>query len=171
MLTPQGMRQRYLLGRYARKKYTETYELFDDDYREGQVYMQSTNVNRTLQSGYSELMGLYPPGKADTYELSKGERKSLEKGRSAPKIEVRDFKSINEHLDKDALPNGFVSVPIYTFSDHNVADDANFKSCRYVRDTVAYRRASPTNYQDYFYIENFVEEPLAEALGISDDVF
>ena len=35
MLTPQGMRQRYLLGRYARERYTEKYELLDPDYIEG----------------------------------------------------------------------------------------------------------------------------------------
>ena len=29
MLTPQGMRQRYLLGAYNRKRYSETYDLID----------------------------------------------------------------------------------------------------------------------------------------------
>ena len=65
MLTPEGMRQRYLLGRYSRKRYTETYKLISDEYDPSQVYIQSTNVNRTMQSGYSELMGLYPPGAGD----------------------------------------------------------------------------------------------------------
>ena len=32
MLTPQGMRQRYLLGRYARERYTEQYDLFSGDF-------------------------------------------------------------------------------------------------------------------------------------------
>ena len=67
MLTPQGMRQRYLLGRYARERYTEKYQLLDPDYVEGQIYIQSTDVNRTIQSGYSELIGLYPPEIAKTF--------------------------------------------------------------------------------------------------------
>jgi len=35
MLTPQGMRQRYLLGRYHRERYTEKYQLLNPDYVEG----------------------------------------------------------------------------------------------------------------------------------------
>ena len=61
-LTPQGMRQRYLMGRYARERYTNQYKLLSSEFTPGEVYVQSTDVNRTIQSGYSELMGLYPPG-------------------------------------------------------------------------------------------------------------
>ena len=62
LLTPEGMRQRHLLGRHNRQRYVHDYGLLSSDYTPGEVYMQSTNVYRTLQSGYSELMGLYPPG-------------------------------------------------------------------------------------------------------------
>ena len=62
LLTPEGMRQRHLLGRYNRQRYVHDYNLISSEYTPGEVYMQSTNVNRTVQSGYSELMGLYPPG-------------------------------------------------------------------------------------------------------------
>ena len=65
MLTPSGMRQRYLLGRHSRERYTETYKLLSKEYDPSEVYIQSTNVNRTMQSGYSELMGLYPPGQGE----------------------------------------------------------------------------------------------------------
>lgn len=64
MLTPQGMRQRYLLGRHTKERYTKTYDLLSEEYDASEIYVQSTNVNRTMQSGYSELMGLYPPGHA-----------------------------------------------------------------------------------------------------------
>ena len=47
-LTPEGMRQRYLLGRYSRKRYTETFKLIPEEYDPRQVYVQSTNYNRTL---------------------------------------------------------------------------------------------------------------------------
>ena len=56
------MRQRHLLGRHNRQRYVHDYSLISPEYTPGEVYMQSTNVNRTVQSGYSELMGLYPPG-------------------------------------------------------------------------------------------------------------
>ena len=64
MLTPEGMRQRYLLGRHSRERYTGQFALLSREYNPNEVYIQSTNVNRTMQSGYSELMGLYPPGLA-----------------------------------------------------------------------------------------------------------
>ena len=61
-LTPEGMRQRYLLGQHNRERYVDEYSFLSAKYNPTEVYMQSTNVNRTMQSGYSELMGLYPPG-------------------------------------------------------------------------------------------------------------
>ncbi len=48
------------------------------------MYVQSTNVFRTIQSTYSELMGLYPP--SNTTQLTEGERRSLESGKGMPPI-------------------------------------------------------------------------------------
>ena len=42
-LTAQGMRQRYLLGKYQKRKYE-------------QIIVQSTDVYRTLQSAYAQMM-------------------------------------------------------------------------------------------------------------------
>ena len=70
MLTPTGMRQRYLLGRNQRQRYTEKYQLLSPDFVADEVYMVSTDVLRTMQSGYSELMGLYPPGESGAPELT-----------------------------------------------------------------------------------------------------
>ena len=45
----------------------EEYELLDGGSFgiEEQVYLQSTLVNRTMQSIYSEFMGMYPPSKIE----------------------------------------------------------------------------------------------------------
>ena len=51
--------------------------------------MQSTNVNRTMQSGYSELMGLYPPGQAQGLTRQMQEAVS-EGGQAYPLFKVRD---------------------------------------------------------------------------------
>lgn len=87
------MRQRYLLGRYNRHRYTEEYKFLSQELTE-EVYMQSTDVNRTLQSGYSELMGLYPPGESDAPQLTQGEVDSLS-GAGRPPFRVRDAEQIN----------------------------------------------------------------------------
>ena len=48
ILTPEGMRQRYLLGRYNRKRFIEDAGFLSETYTPGEIYMQSTNVNRTM---------------------------------------------------------------------------------------------------------------------------
>jgi hypothetical protein len=61
-LTAQGMRQRFLLGTLNRQRYVDQYELISDLDWANQVYVQTTLYDRTFQSGYSELMGFFPPG-------------------------------------------------------------------------------------------------------------
>ena len=52
-----GMRQRYLLGRYNFKKYSE--DLGHDLLMSSDgIYVESTDVYRTIQSGYSEITGM-----------------------------------------------------------------------------------------------------------------
>lgn len=91
MLTASGMRQRYLLGRHSRQRYTEKYHFLNPEYTPGEVYVQSTDVNRTIASGYSELMGLYPPTQGGALGLTAAERASLE-SLAAPPFRVRNAK-------------------------------------------------------------------------------
>ena len=69
MLTAQGMRQRFLLGRYNSWRYAEA--LGSESMLDPQNFdIRSTNVYRTIQSGYSELAGLSFQGKQPRLELS-----------------------------------------------------------------------------------------------------
>jgi hypothetical protein len=63
------MRQRYIIGEMNRAKYVKQQgnaesptQILDRDYLPSQLYVQSTSVYRAIQSGYSELLGFYPPG-------------------------------------------------------------------------------------------------------------
>ena len=38
-LTPEGMRQRYLLGRYNRERYTEKFDLLSAEYDPREIYI------------------------------------------------------------------------------------------------------------------------------------
>tara|TARA_B110000285_G_C14872813_1_gene490042 strand:+ start:38 stop:382 length:345 start_codon:yes stop_codon:yes gene_type:complete len=58
LLTPQGMRQRYLLGIYDYQKYGKDLGQKQLLEKGGGFEIQSTDVDRTIQSGYSELMGI-----------------------------------------------------------------------------------------------------------------
>ena len=58
MLTPMGMRQRFLLGRYNAELYSDSINPDKHTNAKSHGIMDSTDVFRTIQSGYSELMGM-----------------------------------------------------------------------------------------------------------------
>ena len=39
ILTPAGMRQRYLTGRHDKARYSEQYQLISSDYVQGEIYI------------------------------------------------------------------------------------------------------------------------------------
>ena len=123
------MRQRYLLGAHNRKRYVEDFALLSSEYDPREVYMQSTNVNRTMQSGYSELMGLYPPGKGDRLTPAMTD---VLASTSAPPFNVRDAAQISAQLGSYALPNGFVQVAISEFNNRDIHDDVSTDGCSYI---------------------------------------
>ena len=55
-LTSLGMRQHYLLGKSVRNKYKN---FIDYEFNPNEIYIISTNVNRTLMSAYSNVLGMY----------------------------------------------------------------------------------------------------------------
>jgi hypothetical protein len=61
-LTAKGMQQEYQLGETLRKAYVETFHLLPANYTFGTMYVRSSDVDRTLMSAQSLLMGLYPLG-------------------------------------------------------------------------------------------------------------
>ena len=55
-LTSLGMRQHYLLGKSVRNKYKN---FIGNVFNPNEIFIISTNVNRTLMSAYSNLVGMY----------------------------------------------------------------------------------------------------------------
>ena len=60
------MRQRYLLGTFNRERYINDYGFLS---RKEDVFVQTTTYDRTFQSAFSELMGLFPPGSLTQDEM------------------------------------------------------------------------------------------------------
>ncbi|HLB33285.1 MAG: hypothetical protein A3F67_02865 [Verrucomicrobia bacterium RIFCSPHIGHO2_12_FULL_41_10] len=88
-LTPLGMRQEYELGKKFHHRYIDREKLLPRFYQPETLYVRSSDIDRTLMSAQSVLMGLYPPG-------------------SGPLIGTSFF------TKRPALPNRFQPVPIHT---------------------------------------------------------
>ncbi|KAM4705786.1 prostatic acid phosphatase [Rhinophrynus dorsalis] len=57
-LTKIGKEQHYELGQYLRKRYAEFLSL---SYKSHEVYVRSTDIDRTIMSAQANLAGLFPP--------------------------------------------------------------------------------------------------------------
>lgn len=93
------------------KRYSETYKLLDPAGSVNQVYITSTDVFRTIQSGYSEMMGMFPPSTTLGPLLSDTEVTNLATtGLGMPPFKVRGAKEVNAAMGNVALPHGFRSI-------------------------------------------------------------
>ncbi|GAB0094173.1 prostatic acid phosphatase [Sergentomyia squamirostris] len=63
-LTNDGKRQHYELGQWLRNRYRN---LVNETYDRNEVYIRSTDVERTLQSALANLAGFYPPKGHDVW--------------------------------------------------------------------------------------------------------
>lgn len=84
-LTAIGMQQEYQLGVSMRKTYVLEAKLLPKNYHFDDVYVRSSDFDRTLVSAQSVLMGLYPLG-------------------TGPKLASGEY----------ALPEGYQPIPIHT---------------------------------------------------------
>ena len=168
-LTPSGMRQRYLLGAYNRRRYTEEYDLLDMEKGQEQILMMSTLYNRTMQSGYSELQGMFKPDPKDAIKLTHlQERAVLPDGVASPPFRVRNQPEINSSLDGLPMPDGFVAVPIFNHNEINEADDLDLTGCDYVNTVDGYRFPNENTYTQVDFLRDDLREPFTEAYNLTE---
>jgi hypothetical protein len=102
-LTPIGMRMLYLLGARNREVYGN---FLSKNYDPNEIYVMSTDTNRTIMSAYSQLQGLYPPS---TGPYIPRDREEI----AIPPVEVKDKEAIWEDLNLAALKYATQVVPIH----------------------------------------------------------
>ena len=119
-LSNMGKRQLYLLGCKARHRYIP--ELISESYNPSQILIKSTDTNRTIESIYSFLQGLYPQGTGQNINEKKLKLNDI----YPPNIKYREkFDEILEYYNlndsTEALPNNISIIPIHLFrkADHD----------------------------------------------------
>lgn len=75
-LTNSGERQHYLLGLKRRKNYIDELEFLPSKYDPRIMYIESTDLNRTIMSAQAHLMGMYPPEFDKEHKASEREKKA-----------------------------------------------------------------------------------------------
>lgn len=138
------------------------------EYNPDEFYMQSTNVNRTMQSGYSELMGLYPPGSGDTLTHAMQDSVNLG-GPALPPFKVRDLAEINDQLGEDALPGRPIAVPIFVFNNDDIHDDASYDGCPFIEDVESARINDDEVFAPFDWMMDGARGPIQEMYNLTDD--
>ena len=102
-LTPTGMRQQFTLGTQLREEYSYLVPEYDPD----NFYVRSTDLNRTIMSAESFLLGFFPFGSGPNIS-------NLNSELDIPPYNISDtLKSNIESLESVAEPFNYIPIPIH----------------------------------------------------------
>lgn len=76
-------------------------------------------------------------------------------------MRIRDANSINLALELDPLPNGFVSIPIYTHMEHTMLDDIAMEGCSYINAVDGYNFPADSTYASVEYLRTNLRSPIS----------
>ena len=115
-LTGVGMHQHFLVGTRNRIKYINDKKLLSPIYDPREIYLISTDSNRTIMSANAQVQGLYPPGTGPKLSQNQSEN-------AIPNVNMEDIKEEKDELDKNnytALPYEINIIPVHSFfnADH-----------------------------------------------------
>ena len=107
-LTNVGKRQQFLLGYRHYLKYIEEPEnkLLNQTYDPREIFASSSESNRTIQSAYAQLHGVYQQGTP----LSDKQIENAD-----PPNNKRFFSDEKKNLGNNVLPNNILVIPVHTF--------------------------------------------------------
>lgn len=148
-LTQEGMRQQYLNGVEFRRRYITELNLLPSTFSQFDIHVRSTNVNRTIMSAESQLMGFYPVGPS----LSSPAMQA----KAVPPFNISNLNNLINDLGMQALPNYFQPIPVYTVSAayDNMLVGYTSTSCPYINvitsmvQQSAYYQFLVSNYTNY----------------------
>lgn len=160
MLTPSGMRQHYLLGRYLRKKYVDEMKFISSHYNQDEIHVSSTHMPRTIQSARCHLLGMFPPASTNKKVSDEKMFKSL------PHIKL----SGNYTGDsEDSIPGRYEPIAV---NNNEIKRDSIYAtgSCPYLAKQIESRKTNRklwTKYDDYF--KPRIYKQLADYFNMTED--
>ena len=106
-LTPLGMRMLYLLGISTKKKYSN---FLSKAYNPNELYITSTNVNRTIISTNSFLKGFY-----DNFSSVNLTKTQINRGQILNTNYSANISSKIQELENYSIQNGETMIPVHIF--------------------------------------------------------
>ena len=164
-LTGVVLRQHFLVGYRNRIKYTEKNKLIKPYYDPREVYLISTDSNRTIMSANAQVQGLYTPGTGPLIYQNQSDY-------AVPPVVMSEIKDEKEELDKldyAALPDKMNVIPVHSFfnADHFI----QLQDKKVCPKTVEYYTKNQKRKEVVEFLNNMTEkygEKMNEKLIISD---
>jgi len=164
-LTPAGEHQHYLNGAVLRRRYVEEHGLLSPKYNSSEIYVRSTDYNRTIMSALSQLYALYPEGA----QLHSSEMEQA----AVPPFNVSNMQAVISELGMNALPNGFQPIPVHVVSkEYDLTLRAyDPLACPYFNEINNYIQNIGFSQQKAFKYENGLRHIIKTTLGTDVDYF
>ncbi|EGR29698.1 hypothetical protein IMG5_150410, partial [Ichthyophthirius multifiliis] len=102
-LSPVGYRQHYNLGKQLRKEYIIDQQFLSPNYNYQEIQVRSTDVDRTISSAQSQLIGLYPQGFSIPQNLNPDYKRPPYQGAQDDQQNLQEF----------SLPHNLSAIPIH----------------------------------------------------------
>jgi uncharacterized protein YutD len=110
-LTPTGMRMHFLLGQRNRIRYQD---YLSSSFKAEEVFVRSSDYNRTMMSVQSQLQGLFPPGTGPSLRHDQVKI-------AVPPTNDHQYHQTQEDLSTDALPANEQIFPVHLWVAQNPA--------------------------------------------------
>ena len=105
-LSAIGMRQHYLIGAEFRHRYIDEAKLISEKFNSTEIHLKSTDTERTIDSGLSQMVGIFPP------EVCQQTLNSWQQTHALPPMKIDGADKIIKKLKEKALPDCINLLPI-----------------------------------------------------------